>query len=403
VWESQGVEVTRPGYKGEERVGVWVHGEFIELEPNEQYGVSPPKPRRYFPKETVKRRMMIALSVVALMICCLVIVCVAVLTVRIFLQNRSNQADWSSIVGGVLNAVVIMILNKVYRYFAVKLNDWENHRTVTSYENNLIIKIFLFQFVNSYTSLYYIAFFKRHAHLWGDEVLKDKCSDGDSKESFGWGCPNQLQLQLLSLLGTSIVVGQAQEVLLPWLTQKLKLMWLSHNIKMNAQKIPKHEKQNQLSSFEGTIDDYSEMIIQYGYITLFAAAFPLAPLLALFNNVIEMHTDSFKWLTSYNKPFHRATDDIGIWYDILEVLGVVAVITNCLMIAFTFENLYDVSQSLFVVFVSIVILEHIVLFGKYLASRLIPDMPPAMRKQIAKQHYIRTELFKKFKQSSLKL
>ena len=36
----------------------------------------------------------------------------------------------------------------------------ENHRTQTQYNDMLIIKLFAFQFVNSYTSLYYIAFFR---------------------------------------------------------------------------------------------------------------------------------------------------------------------------------------------------------------------------------------------------
>ena len=37
----------------------------------------------------------------------------------------------------------------------------ENHRTQTSYEDALILKLFGFQFVNSYTSLFYIAFFRQ--------------------------------------------------------------------------------------------------------------------------------------------------------------------------------------------------------------------------------------------------
>ena len=43
---------------------------------------------------------------------------------------------------------------------AVKLTNLENHRTETDYENTLIFKTFLFQFANSYTALFYIAFVK---------------------------------------------------------------------------------------------------------------------------------------------------------------------------------------------------------------------------------------------------
>jgi hypothetical protein len=36
------------------------------------------------------------------------------------------------------------------------------------------------------------------------------------------------------------------------------------------------------------LDEYLEMVIQYGFVTLFVAAFPLAPFFALFNNIIEI-------------------------------------------------------------------------------------------------------------------
>ena len=36
----------------------------------------------------------------------------------------------------------------------------ENHRTQTAYDDALIIKLFAFQFANSYASCFYIAFFR---------------------------------------------------------------------------------------------------------------------------------------------------------------------------------------------------------------------------------------------------
>ena len=36
------------------------------------------------------------------------------------------------------------------------------------------------------------------------------------------------------------------------------------------------------------ITEYLEMVIQFGFITMFSCAFPLAPLFALLNNTVEI-------------------------------------------------------------------------------------------------------------------
>lgn len=45
--------------------------------------------------------------------------------------------------------------NFIFYHFAAEL-----HRTQTDFDDNFIVKMYLFQFFNFYTSLFYIAFFK---------------------------------------------------------------------------------------------------------------------------------------------------------------------------------------------------------------------------------------------------
>ena len=52
-----------------------------------------------------------------------------------------------------------------------------------------------------------------------------------------------------------------------------------------------------------------ELAIQYGFITLFVAAFPLAPLFALINNALEIRLDAIKVIV---KPFSNQGFDIKI-------------------------------------------------------------------------------------------
>lgn len=69
-------------------------------------------------------------------------------------------------------------------------------------------------------------------------------------------------------------------------------------------------------------------MLQYGFVTIFVAAFPLAPLFALINNVLEMRLDAKKLLTCYRRPVPQRVSDIGVWYRILDSIGKLSVITN---------------------------------------------------------------------------
>ena len=56
--------------------------------------------------------------------------------------------------------------NTAFRFIGVKLTNWENHRTDTEWDKYLVSKTFLFRFFNSYTSFFYIAFFKKRFENW---------------------------------------------------------------------------------------------------------------------------------------------------------------------------------------------------------------------------------------------
>lgn len=58
-------------------------------------------------------------------------------------------------------------LSQFYHQLALWLTNLENPRTQTEYEDNFTFKIFVFEFMNFYSSLIYIAFFKASAHLCG--------------------------------------------------------------------------------------------------------------------------------------------------------------------------------------------------------------------------------------------
>lgn len=76
-------------------------------------------------------------------------------------------------------------------------------------------------------------------------------------------------------------------------------------------------------------------VLQYGFVTLFVAAFPLAPFFALLNNIAEIRVDAFKMVAQARRPLAERAEDIGAWFGVLRMLTYAAVVSNAFVIAYT--------------------------------------------------------------------
>ncbi|XP_068611495.1 anoctamin-6 [Brachionichthys hirsutus] len=239
----------------------------------------------------------------------------------------------TSVTASLISFVVIMILNTLYERVAIWITDFELPRTKTDYENSLTLKMFLFQFVNYYSSCFYIAFAKGKAVGFpGDPVYllgkyrNEECDPG--------GCLIELTTQLSIIMGGKAIWNNIQEVLLPW----LKNVIFRYCKRPNSEKvIPRWEQDYQLQPFSklGLFYEYLEMVIQFGFVTLFVASFPLAPILALVNNLFEIRVDAWKITTQFRRVVPEKAQDIGAWQPILQGVAILAVATNAMIIAFT--------------------------------------------------------------------
>ena len=59
-----------------------------------------------------------------------------------------------------IHLVFIGTLSFIYRRLAVVLTDWELWPTRSEYNNALTVKLFMLQFTNYYSAVFYIAYFK---------------------------------------------------------------------------------------------------------------------------------------------------------------------------------------------------------------------------------------------------
>ncbi|XP_034047497.1 anoctamin-5b isoform X3 [Thalassophryne amazonica] len=242
----------------------------------------------------------------------------------------------TSVTASCINFVIIMILNFFYERVAIWITDMEIPKTHLEYENRLTMKMFLFQFVNYYSSCFYVAFFKGkfvnypgdYSYMFGNwsRLRNEECDPG--------GCLIELTTQLVIVMTGKQVWGNIQEALLPLICN----WWSSRKGRHNPENhFSRWEQDYVLQNFTqlGLFYEYLEMVIQFGFITLFVASFPLAPLLALFNNILEVRVDAWKFTTQFRRPVASKARNIGAWQEILNAVAILSVVTNAFIMAFT--------------------------------------------------------------------
>lgn len=235
----------------------------------------------------------------------------------------------------VINLVCIMLLNYLYNWLAVILTEMELLRTQTEFDDSLTLKIYLFQFVNYYASIFYVA------------LLKGKFVGYPAKYNlvFGWrqeecspgGCLMELCIQLSIIMVGKQAYSAVMEMVIPLLIKWWNNFKVKEEEKESGKIINQWTEDYKLLDWgpRGLCHEYLEMVLQYGFVTLFVAPFPLAPFFALLNNILEMKLDAKKFLRFYRRPVPKRVKNIGVWFHILDILGHLSVVTNALIIAFS--------------------------------------------------------------------
>uniref|UniRef100_A0A4W5S1R8 Anoctamin n=1 Tax=Hucho hucho TaxID=62062 RepID=A0A4W5S1R8_9TELE len=150
----------------------------------------PPWRRRLF-------RWLVSLPICILCLCFVFLAMLICFELQEFVMGIKEVPRLARFIPKIMLAITVTACDEVYRKIACWLNDMENYRLQSAYEKNLIIKMVLFQFVNSYLSLFYIGFYLRDM-----ERLKE---------------------MLATLLITRQFVQNVKEVLQPYLYERHKL------------------------------------------------------------------------------------------------------------------------------------------------------------------------------------
>nr|XP_021153415.1 anoctamin-9 isoform X2 [Columba livia] len=310
------------------------------------------EPRRY---QHSYFRSTVVLLLALLMIVVLIgiahaLVIYRVVAVALFTQSSvellREQANTAAVVtGAVLHYLTIVIMTKVNRRMALYLCDLEKPRTFSQRENNFTVKIFTFQFFTNFSSLIYIAFFLGRINGHPGNYVR-VAGRWRLEECHPSGCITDLFIQMAIIMLLKQSISNVMEFLVPWIRHKLRKR--RQRPKKRRRMLGEEDEPedpckrqwrrnydlNEVNIFS-LFDEFLEMVIQYSFTTIFVAAFPLAPLLAFCNNLFEIRLDAIKMMRLCRRMVPRKANDIGIWLQVLEAIGILAVIGNGLVIAIT--------------------------------------------------------------------
>ena len=106
-----------------------------------------------------------------------------------------------------------------------------------------------------------------------------------------------MSVQLTSLVVIGQVAGKSSEWAVPKAKAWLRTWWEERGMRrrgMAAEAMTVHEENAKLEPHEGVFSEYNKLIIQLGYVVLFAPACPIASLICYVGNLLEIRTDAYK-------------------------------------------------------------------------------------------------------------
>ena len=298
----------------------------------------------------------------------------------------------STIGGGFsfLLAALVSLQYNVFLRISRSLNWWENYRKVVDYERNLVTKVFLFQIANSYIALVITAFFRNDDPNLDMSSGQPYCppsssSKSDIADAYDYAmtctctCTGEVQELMWSIFITRIVVLNCVELGLPMIRNKMRreggframcsTMCCGSGRSSSSQRTtrsasarartkatkdatetcceckcePGKGDDHALHCSEGKLEDikrqraaeefdvftdYAEIVVQYGYVVMFVGFFPLAPLFALIECIVEIRVDAYKLCALSRRPTPRLQEHIGTWYTFMIAMSCLGIVTN---------------------------------------------------------------------------
>ena len=243
----------------------------------------------------------------------------------------------------------------------------ENHSAQAEEDDSRIGKFFFLSTVISYAGLFYYQYVE---------------------QSYGYLCLLMICLQVFN----QIIVNSLKAAE-PYKEYPLKFAAHKKNFKPHCRRYPEdYEKFSRRATHEeaerqvlmgnmpaNRIEDYSKIVVEFGWITFFGPCFPAAPLLGIISNLVMIRTeiDNIKSFQKRGEP--RGVLDVGRWIELIEYIAVFSIVNSLGLVIFTSQKLDSLAPSEDTpwekMIIGVFMVENMLLVFRYVLALLIPDEP----------------------------
>ena len=241
-------------------------------------------------------KQLVSYIVLLLMLTAIVIGVYIIFMLKVILIKKyPEQQTYIGILSALENTVLIAIMSSLYSMIAYKLNDWQNYRKDFQRMNALAVKFILYDLINNFYPLFYIAFIKK-ATIFGKEA--EQCYGFGGNDS----CLEEIEIQLYTTLSVNFGLNFL-EIGLPIFHQGARMIALKKKLEIKGQSnednisaLSPHSIDHQmiLDEYTEMISEYSEILVDLGYLLLFGVVAPLVPFLVLLLVYTEKFFDTYK-------------------------------------------------------------------------------------------------------------
>ena len=255
--------------------------------------------------------------------------------------------------------IIIYLIREISTRIFFKINEYlstkENYTTQSEYNFSVLVKQILFEFVNYYFNLYYIAFIKKYF---------DTCLYNDCFIELG----NQLTMIILSDFCYHIIQFSYNIIFKKKKQKKFEKDYIFNKEHKNSSRKLIYYTRNEFK-IQDLDNLLLEIILNFGYVIQFGITSSLSFFLIFFLTILIriLNTISFKYFVFYQS--FKESKGIGIFVNVQTFFQFLGIISNICILLFSnnmYNNYFDIKEKLFIMiiienFVFLVI--NIVIYG----------------------------------------